>query len=787
MRTAKPSRGACCAALLVSACSSANDLPEAAQPVESPTAANIGTPPFEGPPSSAPPPLLNTGEPNADGAFSTFVQLNEQPRDISFRGDEGFNRENRWRSLVAGDAFTTPPNLAVQLGEGLAAARQHSETTNITYDILHGLSSVFPNLGASVKPTVRTIAYRPERARWISERWDGAEGSQRPPPPALSELRGRGERLYCAVMNAARKQTDTHSSPFLGKVDLIEIPLPGGAFPILRVEPTLTIEPPQRFDTRTNDGAQAFVLPFQAGVRASIFPSIKGGIKMPEMVMPVAAVTADSEISTPVDFGSSSGTPSRGKFQTATHAMAFSGSTFDAQAESTRITFGKIGPIDLFATVGLQAGMTTCSEHGSYADCQNEVARDVGRLIADVQQGPNAAAAPFGTPARWAGSRSFTSGSTNAGSGEYSERPWTVDTQLWQGTTRGFDQWFPTRLPDPLAARMVQNNDKSFVVESNFGLTITVGAAAGLRYPENAKDEENHVDFSADVRAQFGLSSTVLHRFREQEELMVRMTRVSTPEGDNDYRQGVPLTALTVTPGVQFEPLRLDLSGNLNVVVKVPLLSLLKFNVELFRIGKNVGIEPRPSWWSEDHRLRLTTMQSYYGTVESNVMSHLPHGGVYPTFEDRRSCEVPQPNPPPPYKRCEPERATGGESGLNIPLCIVAPIREVAPDRDRDPELACFLKVQAWLRTGSSLEQDVRSERAIARVLSSPADWEASARAVADCAGEYTRLQSPVEGLTSYLRYAPCDATATVLEAPISPVFNAREPASGATSEPCHP
>ncbi|MFM2419762.1 MAG: hypothetical protein RL385_4485, partial [Pseudomonadota bacterium] len=575
---------ASCATLLVASCTEGAPVGERLDGPEQQESAEIvalaaGAQLYEGPAAKAPLPALNTGEPNSEASFSTFIQLGEAPKNISRVLDAGYLEETRWKTLVAGDAYTTPPMLATQLERALQAMHEHSSSTNVLYNVLSVLSKVLPHLDGSTSGNPRAVAYRPERARWTSFAMEGSEGGNYPPPKALEELRGRGERLYCAATNAYLQANSQPNSKFLGKQDIVSIPLPGSSLPILRVEPTLTVERPQRFDSGRNDGAQAFALPFQAGVRASLFPGIKEGIPIGEMTMPVTAVAADSELATPVDYGNGS----RRKYATATHAMAFGGSSFDASAETNDIRLGQIGPIKIYATLGLEGGMTSCSEHGSYFDCRSEPARQVGRTVQLTQDGAGAPLTPFGVPARYAMTSLYTSGATTPANGDHSEQPWTVDTKLWQATVPGLDTWFPTRLPDPLGARMVQDNDKSFVVETKYGLAINFGATAGVRIPEDAKNDEMYVDISADVKAGFTLATSVLHRFREQEEIMARRAIVQTPEFSQELAQGVPQTAFTVTPGVETV---MDVEAEITLRRPVQQLGLAPFS-SMFWFGEN--------------------------------------------------------------------------------------------------------------------------------------------------------------------------------------------------------
>lgn len=791
--TRTATRRALCGALLAttaSSCGGAVGDTTDTRTTEAPSEGYIANAPFVGPSAGNSLPPLNTGEPNSSGSFSTFAQLAEQPQDISPQAnldsdlsslfDPGSKKADAWRAFVAGDAFTTPPMMSTQVERALTQARALSETGNDLLALMQALRDTLPNQDSTLFPKLRLLSYRPERARWLSEQRDGVEFATYPPPPGLDELRHRGERLYCAVKNAARRQQAAPQSVFMGKYDLIEIPV--FKIPILTVEPTLAIREPTRHDSGQNDGAQAFMLPFEAGVRTSIFPALLPLLAFPEMKLPVNAMVADSEVQTPVDFGQGKSM----KVMTATHAMAFASSGFEGTAESNDIPLPiKIGPIGLSVRVGLMSGMTTCSEHGPYADCRNNIARPVGRLISGVQSGMSGPVLPFAPGARglWDGFQ--TNGWTkdpivrNA-SPYYNDAPWNVDTQLWQATVPNTDLvWFPTRLPDPLAARMVQNNDKSFMVETKYGLTMALIARAGLRLPETGT---YYVQFSADVNASFTLGTSVLHRFREQEELQVRTERAGAPEFDVPVRAGAPVTSLTVTPGTQLEPIRLDLSGALDIGVYGGPFKI-GYRVKLFRVGTNAGDAGTPHWWPESHRLRLNTMMSYKGQVEDAVTSHLPGSGEYPTFEDRATCAAPHIDPPAPRERCKaaPERTS---QAYELPMCAVAAIREVAPDEDRNPQLACYLRIQGWLHTGTYMEQSFHGERVVARVIPT-AEWADFARTAIDCASEYARVGANPEDSPNYFRPVPCEASGVLREEPIAPSFASSAPEPNSASAPC--
>ena len=740
-----------CGTLLVAATAcGADPAGHHAAPVDPGPESLVGGPPPATKSTTSLPPL-NTGEANVpEGSFSTFLQLSSPPQSL----------DSTWRALSLGDEFTTAPALGRQLD--MATASLATQTT-VQNDIVKLLSEV-PTL-TSILPVVSNdapkavaIAYQPERARWCTEQVGGDKPGQFQDPVALSELRQRGARLYCAAKNAADQQANASDTRIMGKKNLIDFKFLGQHIGLMTVEPTLSVLQPQRFDSGGNDGAQAFLLPFEAGLRVQPVPFLKS---LPEIRVPVVALTGDSEVSTAVRPGD--GTSST--WTTSTTLMGFGSTGYGAALESPKITLFTVGPVSVQASIGLDFQVASCSEQAGYDACHMNPTAEPGRMLQATQDGANGQLVPAGIPARGMRTGKSEYGWTSdadrgAFPGDFNDGPWTVDTQLWQASIPGSGLApFQMTLPDPLAARMLQDNDKGFAVVHNLGLSLSLTASGGITFPvKPAKPDDYWLKISADLSGKVTLNSSVVHRFREEEEIQAWNNPIVTPEFTVDNVTGMPLTAFTVTPGIQPEPLDITFSGSGTILLKLPIIGKISKTWNLFKVPLQAGTPGPAEWWTERNRIRMTTMQTKQGQLVTDWTSHLP--ATLPYGSDTSGCGAAQTAAPTLPPRCGSVDPVYTQP-LATPLCFAAKYVELVPDHSDDPALNCYLALQSYVTSGTSMRQTFNGIDYVAHVIDTNADPDGVAmNAGLVACDKYYASQGQSDQLADRFDYIPCDANA---------------------------
>lgn len=773
-------RGSYCAAILLVACGGEGTETEPHEDKDAPNQELVGSPTFVGPAATlAQVQKLNTGEEvtSRDGTFSTFVQLNEPPKTARHPTTVDNKRiedpsYQAWRTLSLGDSATTPPALATRLDEAQKQLIAQGTTQNDFQLVLNTLRTLFPTQ-THTNPEQHFVSYRPERARWLTEEYQGSEGGKYPENPGYNEFRQRGSRLYCAVKNASEEHEKNPSSRIMGKKSLIDFRLLKQHIQMMTVEPTLTVQKPQRFDSGTKDGAQAFLLPFLAGVRLTPIPHLG---TLQEMRVPVVALTTDSEVNNSYTWQAPDYYQ---KWTTATNLMKFSSSSYESKIETADLTLFTVGPVTIRANLGLNAGVTSCAEQAGYEDCKKNPETNVGRLLQGSQVDLKSPITALAAPGRGLRTKKPEYGWSNddtkraAMPGDFSDAPWTVNLANWYASTPTAPLEFPFQmtLPDPLAMRMLQDNDKSLSVVTNYGLSLTLSGNLGLKLPETATSDDFYVEVLANLKVKTTFSTSIVHRFREQEELQARMHFVdqSNDEFEGEMLSGSPLTAFTVTPGVQSEPLKFELGGGVKINIHIPWLGTLGTSVNV--MSNPLQPEPGPAdWWTERNRLRLITAQSVEGKPISNLVSHLPHTNWFETFENQASCGAAQTVTPTAPPRCGGVAPTP-QGVPNIPLCFAARVRELGPDQQDDPAPACYAAITPFLKSGTFREQQYKGDTWIARVLPANDDILKASQAVLACAEQYRAKGRPNE-VTSAYTFVTCDSTGAIDDQPISITTN---------------
>lgn len=213
-----------------------------------------------------------------------------------------------WRAAIAGSSPTTTVPAAL---EGQLLAASNSLPPDLAKldqkkleDLLSPIKSFLPNF-KSFAPTRNLVRYAPLRARWLRSQYvrptiDGVFKIFSPEtrytyadPKALTELRQRGARTYCAAREAASRQAATNVA--MGEMVGFSLSIFGKKIDFGVLEPTISIEEPKVFANPLGDGAQAFKIPFLAGTRLTPIRGI-GLPSLPEIRSPLVLLGADGEV-----------------------------------------------------------------------------------------------------------------------------------------------------------------------------------------------------------------------------------------------------------------------------------------------------------------------------------------------------------------------------------------------------------------------------------------------------------------------------------------------------------
>ena len=203
-------------------------------------------------------------------------------------------------------AYLQPPALTADIRLALTSA--NAKMGSLSSDVLKLAADVFRDIPGFSSPDpddpIQTFAgWLAPRARWQDAQW--AFGPrlihtppvpethyQYPTPAALALMPERGARLYCAAKELAVHQVKRS----LGEKVLIPITVLHQDIDIGVFQPFAYVEAPEKYVGDGNDGAQAFNIPFQLGVKISplrpFLPSL------PELRYPLVLTTADSTLVT---------------------------------------------------------------------------------------------------------------------------------------------------------------------------------------------------------------------------------------------------------------------------------------------------------------------------------------------------------------------------------------------------------------------------------------------------------------------------------------------------------
>jgi hypothetical protein len=506
------------------------------------------------------------------------------------------------------------PALITRTQAALAAAETTLDTLATDWkkslSVMEDIASLTGGDVTFWSPTDETAAYLPERARWLVSVTRSGKTTSYATPDAVSELRLRGSRLYCAAREAFVKARSNGVVPtkIMDARSVATLNLLGSKIAFMSVEPTISMAAPQKYLSTSNDGGQAFTVPLQVGARItpiSLLPSLA------EARTPVVIVTADGENRANTNV-SSTGT-SYDVWQTATHANAFLAKEQRAETTTQPVPLFTIGPVYGTLQLGLTVASDACSQGSNLSDCRDHPRRTPKRQMSIEG---------------WPSARTKGRGNTMDGSmayGMYNDGKWTPRVP---GDWREFD--LPgtaidlgVSLTDPMVSRAAQNNDKSFEVRTSVTLSGTVRVTAGAELPGW---------MSIVARADGGLSGTgsVVHTIREQEEAVA----CTQQEPDGPFIGWCPETSLSVSPWLE-STLALDTKVWMTVTLSnLPFVSSVQFDVTLLDVDTSIDVATS-DYWDEPARLRLGTLQSINGKLDAaNLKSHWPKGASFPARPD---------------------------------------------------------------------------------------------------------------------------------------------------------
>jgi hypothetical protein len=672
-----------------------------------------GAPPSSGNVDGSIPPLpgdvLALPEAAADAAGPSSAHEGMASWYTDLVSSQGWPTEGPWKtsfspSASAALAHTAAPAIAPRVDEALTSAAEHRDaldaaTLGEAFSLFDKIDSTIP--GAEVEIAVPTrsqesfFGYRPQRGRWLRSRLRQAGTPPFEPDlryayadfGAFGDVRLRGARLYCAARRAQLEADGKTLS--LGERTGFSFDLLGRTIDLMVVEPTVALNGPRAFlgppgTPAPADGAQAFDIPFLLGTRVTPIR----GIGLPgfgEVRVPVNLVSADTEVRT---FAEKAKVPTGGgasscadcppgwvvrhtkEYQTVTHVDALMGAGFadpdDPFRAKARFTLFYVGPVRVFAD------LTLLYEVGRFEVGNDRIldgvapATRTGMLLVNPPDGVRYHDGPW----RYALSPGFP---------QWQTLPEGAAGGLW---TRPVS-WSDLRTHD---LRAGANDDHS--LDSSTGLALSMGLGGELGGKKGPLE--------AAVEARGAMTGAVSQHTLLRDALLAQVPIPEVPHVR-------PVDAVTVRPRqtakVTFDGIdvtfrfRLNLGplGKVNVkrtLLRVPGATLADYDSDRALASAD-----------EAFRLRLGTGSSAGKPMtQPAVLSHLPQGPTYDTFEqDVATCladTTPLPPPPPP---CAPAVDDGAPPRAE--MCLYGPSAAFQKERLKAslPPGVCA-KRSAWTR-----------------------------------------------------------------------------------------
>lgn len=669
----------------------------------SPQALVVGSPPVPTDPSDEPdiPPLGVSGtfpEPPVGqtspfvvhgGSFTWGPDLASQ---TVWSGDQASDETN-WNQLlepgVGAPKYSAAPAFPGYVNGMLATAHDHQESFD--GGTIGGLFDAFAKLKAFLgdqgKPLAvsdrvdRFLGFRPVRARWLRSQWSGGSVIFKPETKlfyrdffAFQDIRERGARLYCAARRARFEQGA--SVPTLGERTAYSFTLLGQKIDLMVLRSTVVLDGPERctgglldhancksspVGAAPNDGAQAFVVPLLFGntlyaIRGLGLPPID------EVRVPVVLVTGDTEVQTaahkrPVYFGTITNpqfvTLYSKDYQTVTHADAILSAERHFGYGPVRIPLLKLGPAEVFLGLDFQYDVGTFRVPGDpfSADPMPD-----DRLI---QPEGLLAAWPKTPRPGWLLANPFSKPLPGFPPPvHYHDGPWrfgffrelTGPSWQWQalpdGKTKPYWRQPLLAVLRPHDLRALTDDDHRVGSVTSASLTGTIGG--GL--------EANFGPFETHLIVEGGLNVSVTQEHLLRDALMAQDANASALIQPRMR----PITALTVR-GVARSSLDFTgLQARLHFHLSLPIVDDINFDKTLFTVGgkppESSSTEAIPPH-DEQFVLRVGTgSRDGNPMTKPRVLSHLPGGAEFESFDqDVAACLAdPTPNPPPPPPCQEP-------------------------------------------------------------------------------------------------------------------------------------
>ena len=629
-----------------------------------------------------------------EGVFSDGLDLSDPPQlghaDATCPGPDP---SCGWVNVNTGVAHASSPDFGIVLQQAIddAKGRELPQLDGgfLTegFDILKTLASYGDNVTQIDAPTTtkRFLGYTPEYSRWVQQTQNRLTLTY-PDPLLMSNLRERGARLYCAARVAQNKQTSATKS--MGKLTAFSFNLFGQNIDFLTVEPTLVLDGPLPYlggpprcpidptqdcsKGSPNDGAQAFMIPFLLGTQItplSLLPPL------PEIRVPVAIVTGESEVLTPT------GTPfNETTYQTVTHGDAILSSEVTGSAGIEKL-LATVGPVQIFGHFGLTFG--------------------VGQLFSDenVTYPPPPAIAPNppgmaanpndrllgGMPPTWQATRCSSDGIgcdlTTPALGSWDGGKWiapplftanTPATQVVSVEPENVSYTIPVSLDpsNPFLLRALEDDDRHVWNSTTFGLGTQIFGKFGKSF-----DFQGFAKIDAELTAGGSLTGAVSMRHT--------MRDAALHLDQSPLLNGSPVSALTIEPSVAANASLDALFVHLTLTADVDLGPFGDHNVTIFDHDLfhtptiTIPLPHKP--WPEANRFRLGTGSPSGDPLKApTVWSHFPAASgtpalfaSFPAGSDVDSCLANpaqnQPAPPP----CGPQ-PPATTTPPSAELCIYA-------------------------------------------------------------------------------------------------------------------
>lgn len=625
-----------------------------------------------------------------EGSFTWGPDLASQ---TVWSGDQAPD-ETAWKelfdpALAVAPKYSAAPAFTGYVEGMLGAAHDHQEefeggTIGGLFDAFAKLKAFLGDQGKPLAATSRVdrfLGFRPVRARWLRSQWSGGAQIFKPETKylypdffAFQDIRQRGARLYCAARRARFEQGN--SVPTLGERTAFSFNLLGQKIDLMVLRSTVTLGGPERCTgglldhpqcesspdgAAPSNGAQAFAIPLFFGntlyaIRGLGLPPID------EVRVPMVLVTGDTEVQTaaekrPVYFGTITNpqfvTLYSKEYRTVTHADAILSAERHFGYGPVRIPLLKLGPAEVFVGLEFQYDVGAFRVPGdpfSVDPTPDDRLVQAEGLLAVWPKPPRKGwllANPFSAPL-----------DGYPPPVHYHDGPWrfgffrevgTGPSWQWQalpeGKTTAYWRQPLLAVLRPHDLRALTDDDHKVGSATFASLTGTIGG--GL--------EANFGPFETHLVVEGGLNVTVTQEHHLRDALMAQDANAS-PLVQPRMR---PITALSVRgaakSSLDFTGLRAKLHFHLDL-----LFGAIDFDKKLFEVlskppesHSTEGIAPH------DDRFILrvgTGSRDGNPMMEPRVLSHLPGGADFLTFDqDVAACLAdPTPNPPPPPPCQEP-------------------------------------------------------------------------------------------------------------------------------------